>query len=659
MARMIPETRVEPGARGELRFYRYLRDGLPDDYTVFHSLPYLSAGERGIFDHEIDFLVVHRRKGILTLEVKGGEEIIYRPKEKKWFSVPASGDKRHEIKDPFDQARGNMHWLKKEILNRGVFPGAEDLPFAYGYAVAFPDASVQTKYFPPHAIPELVIDRDGLDRVGERIEEIMGRMRRQGSRAMSEQEYNDLYNKFLLPEFRLTASIARRLEDEEAQIVRLTEEQCRMLDFLRNRKKALIQGYAGTGKTQLAVEKARRLAAEGLSVLLLCFNSPLAAYLRRQLRPEEGKIEAYNYHDLCIRLAQSADLPYEVPGPEDSQRRRRFWDEEVPLLLEKALDILDVRYDAVIMDEGQDFKRHWSKSVLKLLRDPKEGHLYIFYDEKQNIYHGDDLQFPLRGEPYLLSENCRNTRRICEMASRIGGIDPEGYRYQRNPEGEEVRFLPYRDPAEQPGLIEDTVRKLLKKGLKPGQITILSPRVREKSCLAGVEEIAGCRVVDYEEPVPPDALVFSTLKRFKGLESDVVIFCDMDGKFPIHDRKDQYVAVTRAKHLLFVVHDRDWSPPENPPSDPRNARPVSAPSDPRDARPEKPPSDPRDARLEGLPGGSPDAQPESLPSAPRDARSGSAPSVKLVGQREDTTSGTPQSPPPVKPEDQQNGPPDG
>ncbi|MDI6874586.1 NERD domain-containing protein [Candidatus Solincola sp.] len=559
---MIPQTRVEGVPRGELRFYQYLRDGLPDEYTVFHSLPYLSAGERGIFEHEIDFLVVHRKKGLLTIEVKGGEEVIYRPRERKWFSVPASGDRRHEIKDPFDQARSNMHWLKEEILKRGVFPGADDLPCAYGYAVAFPDAAVQAKHFPPHALPELVIDREGLDEVGERVEGIMDRMRRPGSRALTEREYNDLYNRFLLPEFRLTTSIARRLEDEEAEILRLTEEQCRVLDVLRNQRRALIQGYAGTGKTQLAVEKARRLAAEGLSVLILCFNRPLAAYLRKQIRPEEGRIDVYNYHDLCIRLAERAGLPCQVPGEEDRERRQRFWAQEVPRLLGRALDLLDLRYDAVVVDEGQDFRREWSESVLKLLRDREESHLYIFFDERQNLYHGEEPQFPVRGDPFLLTENCRNTRRICEAACRIGEIDEEDYRFDRNPEGEEVRYLPYREPKEQPGIIEDVVSRLLKKGIRPGQITILSPHVRERSCLSGVEELAGCRLVDFEDPgLSSNDLVFCTLKRFKGLESDVVIFCDMDGRFPVHDRKDQYVAVTRAKHLLYVVHDRRWNPP--------------------------------------------------------------------------------------------------
>ncbi len=560
MAKMVPEMPVEKGARGERRFYEYARDGLPESYTVFHSLPYVSAEERGIYEHEIDFLVVHRELGFLALEVKGGEEIRYLPRKRKWESVDARG-RSYEIKDPFLQASRNIHWLVQEIVRRGVLDlEGSQFPFPFGHAVAFPDAAVSTRNFPPHALPELVIDREGLGDIARRIERIMLAFPREGKRPVSLEEYDRLCNRFLLPEFRVTLSIARRLEDEEAALVRLTEEQCSILDYLKRQKQALIQGYAGTGKTQLAVEKARRLAAEGLSVLLLCFNSPLASHLRAQFRPEDGRIDVYNYHDLAVRKAEEAGIHFRIPDSGDREERQRFWDLEVPRLLMSAAEALDLRYDAVIIDEGQDFRREWSESVLRLLKDGKEGCLYIFFDERQNIYRGE-LQFPIPGPLILLNKNCRNTRKICRLAECIGGIDHESYRYERNPEGEDVRFVAYDDPSEQVKIVEDIVSRLLKKGIAPGRITILSPRMREKSCLAGVEELAGCPVLEYREPLPQDALCFSTLKRFKGLESDVVIFCDMDGRFPIHDSKDQYVAVSRAKHLLFVVHDRRWTPP--------------------------------------------------------------------------------------------------
>ncbi len=563
MAKMIPDIKVRKGALGEERLYLALKESLPDEYTVFHSLPFVSVEEgRGIYEHEIDFLVIHRELGFLDIEVKGGREIRYLQKRREWISVSHRGEEHVISRDPYRQASDNIHWLAREIVKRGVLEGGEErFPFTHGYAVAFPDATVDTRYFPMHTRKELTLDRSDLGRIYERVSGIMEQWRREGkSRVISEREYNDLCNKFLMPEFRVAASIAKRIEDEEAQLIRLTEEQCRLLDFLRNQKQALIQGYAGTGKTQLAVEKARRLAAEGKKVLLMCFNSPLARYLESVVGDEGGAITIDNYHNLCARMAEKAGIPFEVPPEEKKEERKRFWDRDCAAILEEALDRVDARFDAVIIDEGQDFREEWTRSVFKLLREGRDGCLYTFFDERQNIYR-DELHFPIQGEPYVLHENCRNTQRICELAGDIGGVDPESYVYDKNPQGEEVRFKAYGRREDQPRIIADIVAGLLKKGVSPGQITVLSPHIREKSCMAGVEELAGCRVLDYSERMPADAVCFSSLKRFKGLESDVVIFCDMDGKFPIHNPLDQYVAVSRAKHLLYVVHDRDWKPP--------------------------------------------------------------------------------------------------
>ncbi len=563
MAKMIPEVKVGKGALGEERLYLALSEHLPDEYTVFHSLPFISVEEgRGVYEHEIDFLVVHRELGFLDIEVKGGREIRYLQKQKKWTSVSQTGKEHVISKDPYRQASDNIHWLAREIMKRGILDEREErFPFAHGYAVAFPDATVDTKYFPPHAARELTLDRSDLRYAYTKVSGIMELWRRKGkNRHITEREYSDLCNKFLMPEFRVVQSIARKIEDEEAQLIRLTEEQSRLLDHLRNHKQALIQGYAGTGKTQLAAEKARRLAREGKRVLLMCFNSPLARYLESVVGDEEGMVTIDNYHNLCARMAAEAGIPFEVPPEEKKEERKRFWDQGCAAILEEAMDRVGARFDAVIIDEGQDFREEWSESVFKLLREGRDGCLYIFFDEMQNIYR-EGLRFPIQGEPFVLYENCRNTQRICELAAEIGGVDPESYVYEKNPQGEKVRFKSYARPEDQPRIIADIVAGLLKKGVSPGQITVLSPHIREKSCMAGVEELAGCAVADYREDLPPHAVCFSPLKRFKGLESDVVIFCDMDGKFPIHNPLDQYVAVSRAKHLLYVVHDRNWKPP--------------------------------------------------------------------------------------------------
>ena len=341
MAKMIPEVRVGKGALGEGKLYAALKEHLPDDFTVFHSLPFVSIEKgRGVYEHEIDFLVVHRDLGFLDIEVKGGREIRYLQKQKKWVSVSHDGEEHVIAKDPYRQASDNIHWLAREIMKRGVLDaGEERFPFSHGYAVAFPDATVDTRYFPPHAARELTLDRSDLRYVYTRVSGIMELWRREGkNRHVSEREYSDLCNKFLMPEFRVALSIAKRMEDEEAQLIRLTEEQCRLLDFLRNHKQALIQGYAGTGKTQLAVEKARRLAGEGKRVLLMCFNSPLARYLESLVGDEGGMITIDNYHNLCARMAAQAGIPFEVPPEDRKEERKLFWDLGCASILEEALD---------------------------------------------------------------------------------------------------------------------------------------------------------------------------------------------------------------------------------------------------------------------------------------------------------------------------------
>ncbi len=565
MAKMIPDLPVSGGGLGEARLYVYLKDGLPDDYHVFHSLDVLSVEEgRGIFESEIDFLLVHRELGMLALEAKGGARIRYIKKKGQWVSESHAGVE-YDIKDPFRQASQAMHRLVREIEKREIFKGAGGasgkFPFSHGYAVSFPDTEVSGGNYPPGIDRKLVLDRSDLGEIGDRVPEIMRLWQRESSsRPMTPAEYNDLCNRFLLPEFNCTLSISSRLEEEEALIHRLTAEQCEHLRMMKKQRRALIQGYAGTGKTQVAMEKARRLAADGAHVLLLCFNSPLARYLEGCNLEWPDLITVDNYHNFAKRIIEEAGLPFVVPSSLGGEAVSAFWNREVPELLEQALDRVPVRFDAVILDEGQDFHQDWFPGIEKLLRDPEDSFFYIFFDELQNLYHGE-MRFPVAAEPLTLYENCRNTRSICEAAARIGEVDEELYTAEKNPPGEPVHYQRYGDPEEQAGMIEKIIDALLKKGIFPGQIVMLSPHTREKSCLAGVESLAGCALLPYDPGAPSRGLSFSTVKSFKGLEADVVIFCDMDGKFPIHHAEDQYVAVSRARHVLYVLHHRDWKPP--------------------------------------------------------------------------------------------------
>ncbi len=564
MARMIPGISVGSGAVGERRLYLYLEHGLGDDFTVLHRLPFLQDEGRRLYDHEIDFLLLHRRLGLLVIEVKGGTGIEYDPETRVWTSTDHAGKRHRLAKDPFEQARSNIYGLVDEIARRRVLGAAvtsrHDLPFAYSYAVAFPDLELEPDALPPHVSRDIVIDFTDLGRLEEKVASIMRRRAGTESRGMDETQFKALLYGYLARRFKVTCPLYRKLEDEAASFKRLTEEQCEHLNFLEGHRRALIMGYAGTGKTQMAMEKARWLAREGLDVLFLCYNRALARDLERARQEPWGNIDIDNYHSLCRKAVEAAGLDFVAMIPEEADEAERFWVERAPALLEEHAASFPKRYDAVIIDEGQDFRRGWFDGIMRLLRDREQGYLYIFYDENQNLF-GGELEFPIDGPPLRLFQNCRNTREICSMVAEVGAISEKHYRAKDNPVGEPVRFFSYREPREQVGIIEDIIARLLEEGVFPNMIAVLSPRRRENSCLAGVEELAGCPVVDFDPDEPEDAVTFSTVKRFKGLEKSAVIFCDIDADLIAKSPGEAYTAMSRAQHLLFVVHHESWVPP--------------------------------------------------------------------------------------------------
>src|SRR5207248_676238 len=123
-----------------------------------------------------------------------------------------------------------------------------------------------------------------------------------------------------------------------------------------------------------AAEKAKRLANLGQRVLFLCYNRPLAEFVAQTADGYKVK----NFHTLCRELAVAAGLKFSPPREnEDSQE---FWDTKAPELLIEALKTYpDERYDAVVVDEGQDFREYWWIAVEKLLKDQKRGQLWVFF----------------------------------------------------------------------------------------------------------------------------------------------------------------------------------------------------------------------------------------------------------------------------------------
>src|SRR5262249_17934418 len=256
----------------------------------------------------------------------------------------------------------------------------------------------------------------------------------------------------------------------------------------------------GSGKTLLALDFAVTLASSGKRVLLLCFNRNLAAWLSEQkagdlrLTPSAGVFEIATFHSFALTLARRTGIEFEVP-PDNPQP---FWDDEAPLLLEQALEVLRARgtplaFDAVVVDEGQDFAPDWWVTVESLTRDGRDGRLYAFLDLNQSVRGVAGLPpVPFQAR-FRLTTNCRNTKSIARSGAALARV--EANLRASAPEGEEPATRRARSEAADAGLVLAEVRRLLLQGILARQIALIGPSAHDKGVLRAHAEVDGMPLI--------------------------------------------------------------------------------------------------------------------------------------------------------------------
>jgi superfamily I DNA/RNA helicase len=527
---------------------RRLSESLPDRIELFHSIPFVTETDHGARDGEIDLIVVDPEQGLLVLEVKGGKEITHDP-DKGWFSV-SRGGQRHRIKDPFQQARRNLYAVRQRAREEILAPRREELPFTYGHGCVFPHAVVQSGPLPMHARPELCIDARALQSSESTIDRLFTYFRGKNGREEGDAWVEPLIERVLAPPFQAEESLRVRIQQEQAQFVELTEKQSELYSrLLQANRTALVHGVAGTGKTILAQRRATELAETGEETLYLCFNRLLADHLSKELASVPNLTVA-TFHELADVLSQKAPG---VTFPDDPDQS--FWDEGAADLLFDAIEATDTRYDAVIVDEAQDFRETWWMPVKELTRP--DGYFYVFYDPEQNVY--DTNLEPIETLPTRvpLTTNCRSTTRIREFEERLadlGGITDA----EHLTDGEPVETRSFSERSEQPQMLEDIVRHLKQEeGLSSSEIVLLSPFTREKSVLG--DRLAGYHIEPFRlEPPPEDTLYHSTILGFKGMDAPAVILFDVMADHVASQDAHVYVGCSRAQNLLYLLHENGW-----------------------------------------------------------------------------------------------------
>ena len=539
MARMIPDRFDEATtSHAESFLYYRLQDYLDSDWTVLHTLPWLDGERLRLQQGECDFVLLHPRYGLLALEAKSGLPE-YNGATDQWRF-----DDGAPLTDPFMQARRSTHYLNKLLGDHSQ--AWRQSALAFGYAVAFPDARAVRGTLRPDMDKDLLLLEHDLDDVQSHVIKVLGRFG-EALRAPRPDVVGSVLD-VLKPSFRLVATLAPTIALAHRELVRLTEEQAELLEGLADNKRLVVRGGAGTGKTLLIIAEARRLAADGKRVLVLCFNRPLAAHLREQLADVADRVTAATFHDHCLALLVEAGAPTDPEG--DPGRWARLADDALD-----ALPNTRLRFDAVLVDEAQDFETNWWLLIEELLADRDTSHLQIFLDDHQNIY-GREVQLPFTEPVYRLRRNCRNTRPIAAYArAAIGQADEAGVRGL--PDGPAPVLVNVASPEEERDAVRRALHELIhEQGLAPAQVVMLGAHKLENSSFAEVRKLGNFSVRDAAEPDAPNTIRYSTVHKFKGLEADAVLLVGIGEPSRVYNaeswRRFVYVGASRARVVLRV-----------------------------------------------------------------------------------------------------------
>ena len=519
---MIPAVPYATRSKAEKRVFDRLRLSLEEDNTctAFHSLNLTRHAYKRF--GEIDFLIV-TKQALIVIEVKGGRVGC---QEGIWRYTDKFGDVHTSKEGPFRQAESALHALVTNL--RTNLPDKICSQMTIGYGVVCPDCEllVQGAEWDPHVL----LDSRTFNGFEGWLKRLI-KYWREKDHKYREIEVTALreIKRYLRPEFEAVIPLHIAVDEAEENVARFTEDQMRMVDIITANPRILCSGGAGTGKTFLALEVARRWTAEGKNVLLAC-RSP---WLRRYL---ESK---FVISGLTVSLASSATL---------AAKRTSI-----------------SQFDALIVDEGQDLMDMESLDHLdQVLKEGLgSGQWCIFYDinNQSGLFNKPEmeaLEF-LESCPNTkipLSTNCRNTRVILEKVksslSADMGVCGAG-------EGPNIREFLVNSPEEAANTLKCEIDEISDTGgLSHSGITILSHLPFNLSIASLLPEKIKNQVQVLDEysmrSFPPDSISFSEISSFKGLENESIIVVDLP--IPGKDKQfntQHYVAMSRARALLTII----------------------------------------------------------------------------------------------------------
>ncbi len=605
MANMIPtEPREYDYRSGEKEMFDILNQ-LPEDYTVIHSTKLFYYDEikktilyerKNIYlehEREIDFIIFHPPKGILCLEAKNFTPIY----ENGVWKTPSKEKMKHD--GPYRQAESVKNVLIK-VLNEYC----PDINCLVTWGVWFfnmPQRVFEDSNWPPTDAPkERTMTKEARYNIQKNIDSLFDiKIDNFNKPYPLSAKQAILITDFLIPRFEYVPTPSELVEYNENTLNKLLEEQKKILYYLEDQKTAVIHGIGGTGKTMIAVARAKELAIEGNKILFLCFNTALADYLNLNFA-----------NDLISYKTIDSFVLEETGSTKDDPKRYEKAAEKFTHKTNK--DVFYEKYQHIVVDEGQDFsdtityngsEEIGSCYVIEALANivlEREGSFFFFYDKHQLIFSKDLSSFINQADCKLsLYINCRNTTWISQTTKAILNISlnsdlsidnnlknkisqlskkSELIKYKTRedaPKGERTKVYFANGTEENKNTLDEILDKYIKHlELTPSEINNNKCESLKKIVILTGLTDANTFLNPYIKKVKGKDkwyypyknkynIEFSTCRKFKGLEANVIILIDIDERFFNTPTSNYYigepnnlvfyVGASRAKHYLDII----------------------------------------------------------------------------------------------------------
>lgn len=506
--KLIPPVEyVDSQSTAEREVAELLKAIPSDDGVAYHSV-HLPRHRKQIMG-EADFVVLWKG-AILVLEVKGGR--LGRSDEGVWYSVDRHGMQHPLRRSPWVQAKDAAFALL-DILTQQT--GGGDWPFAYAVVTPHQNLSSDAEW-----VPQQHVGLNHMTPVGmERALDSLARLARTPPGApedLRQQDLRPMGNLTMVSKhLRKEVDAMRTMPDTELiidrNIVSMTDEQIDAIRAFERNPRVLVLGGAGTGKTVVAIEAARRAADDGSSVAFVCGSAGVVQLASELLRGSP------------VQLVPFSSIRNEV------------------------------LFDVVVVDEAQDLLNVEDMSALaETIRGGLDGGRWWVFLDPNNQTHltgsfDEGVYRELQDSAVVvdLTKNVRNPRSVVTTVQSHLGADLGSPRIG---EGPDASIVQARTAGEARQLLERRIRALQEEGVSRKKITIVSAADNSAESVLAVD---GRVPSSYK--VDDRSYEVVTAASIKGLERAHVVVVDVAGLDSPGGRAAAYVAMTRPRYSLYVV----------------------------------------------------------------------------------------------------------